>query len=81
VTFDRQELINALSELIKLGLAKAYNLEPNPPRAFPGVPSLAEFGDFSTYCYITGDGKIELHRMDWPFDDSGELLPDFVIEP
>jgi hypothetical protein len=80
VTFDRMDVLCALSELIKSGLAKAYLLSVVPPVEIAGVPSPEQFDDDYCYFYITTEGKAELARMrkgPWPFDDLGEFRPEF----
>ena len=85
LTIDRPEIVKALAELIKDGLAKAYLLSGTKPYAteLPGMPQIdvAE-EDFKTYFYITKKG-LDLHRSDdtyWPFDDEDNPRAEWHLE-
>jgi hypothetical protein len=76
ITVERADVVDALGELIKDGLARAYNLSSTEPvKELQGMSPL-DFAEeyFETYFYITGKG-MDLHLSDdtwWPFDDWGE---------
>ena len=70
-TVDRSEIVNALTELIANGLAKAYLLSGSgPSTALQGMPPIdAVEENTTTHFYITKKG-MDLHLSDdswWPF--------------
>lgn len=83
LVIDRPEIVHALDELVRDGLAKAYDLS-GPARdgrdsfsgEIHGMPSLDVVEeDFHTYFYITQKGN-DLHQSDdtwWPFNEEGSL--------
>jgi hypothetical protein len=77
--------VDALAGLIQDGLAKAYLLAPFEPFSteLQGMPPLGIIEeDFETYFYATKKG-IDLrlsHWTSWPFDDEGELRPDWHLD-
>ncbi len=75
LTMERSEIVNALSELVGGGLARAYPLPSSEPlQGMPGLDAVEE--NFTTYFFITEKG-MDLHLSDdtwWPFDDQGEPL-------
>jgi hypothetical protein len=81
---DRPEIVDALGELVRDGLAKAYDLSGCGRDTFSGeihgMPSLDVVEeDFHTYFYITQKGK-DLHSSDdtwWPFDEVGSPRSDW----
>jgi hypothetical protein len=81
ITISRDEMIQALGELIELGYAKAWHLDRGePPREYAGMPAVEDIKPFGAYFYITQEG-MKVHLADnrgWPFDDEGELLRDWV---
>jgi hypothetical protein len=75
---ERSDVVGALAELIKGGLAKAYFLSSTgQAKGLESMPSLEVVEvNFQTYFYITKQGMV-LHRSDdkwWPFDDESKLL-------
>jgi hypothetical protein len=84
ITVERSQILKALGELIADGLAKAYLLSPREPFSseLQGMPPLDIVEeDFKTYFYITKKG-MDFHLSDdwWPFDDNGELRPDWDVD-
>lgn len=72
LSVERSDIVGALAELIKSGLAKAYLLSgTGPAKELEGMPSLEAVElNFQTYFYITKKGT-DLHRSEdkwWPFD-------------
>jgi len=82
LVIERREIVDALAGLMQDGLAKAYLLSPFEPFSteLEGMPPLDVIEqDFETYFYVTKKGK-ELAAFGdarWPFDDLGELRPDW----
>jgi hypothetical protein len=77
-TVERSDIVDALADLTKDGLAKAYLLSgTEQARELESMPSLEVVEvNFETYFYITKKG-MDLHRSDdswWPFDDEGKPL-------
>jgi hypothetical protein len=86
LVIERAEIVAALAGLIEDGLAKAYLLSGTKPYSteLQGMPSvdLVE-KDFKTYFYITKKGE-DLHVSDdtwYPFDDEGNLRPNWRLDP
>ena len=83
LTIERPEIVDALASLIDDGLAKGYLLS-NVATEFHGMPAIDIVEeDFRTYFYVTKRGK-ELQLSDdkwWPFDDEGDLRPDWHLDP
>ena len=85
LTVERPEIVEALTGLIEDGLAKAYLLSPTKPfaTALEGMPSMDVVEEyFKTYFYITKKG-MDFHLSDdswWPFDDEGNLRPDWRLD-
>ena len=73
LTIERSEVVDALGELVRDGLAKAFDLSTRPFTELPGMPSLEVVADQFTYFYVTPKGMtIQLSDdVDWPFDDQG----------
>jgi hypothetical protein len=73
---ERSDIVGALAELIKDGLAKAYLLSTTEPaKELQSMPSLDVVEEnFKTYFYITKKGMDFLRSDDtwWPFDDDGK---------
>ena len=85
LTIERAEVVEAMGELVKDGLAKAYILSPWKPFSteLPNMPPLDVVEEnFETYFYPTKIG-MDLHLSDdtwWPFDDEGNLRPDWHLD-
>ena len=82
LTIERSEIVDALASLIGDGLAKGYLLSHVviELHGMPAIDTLED--DFQTYFYITKEGK-ELQLSDdkwWPFDDEGNLRPDWHLD-
>jgi hypothetical protein len=84
LTIERGEVVDALSALIEDGLAKAYVLSCwEPAKELQGMPDIdvpEEY--FKTYLHITKKG-MDFHQSDdtwWPFDDHGNLWPDWKLD-
>jgi len=82
LVIERSEIVNALAGLIEDGLAKAYLLSPFEPFSteLEGMPQLDVIEeDFETYFWATKKGiDLQLSQItSWPFDDLGELRPDW----
>jgi hypothetical protein len=76
LTVERSDIVDALTQLIEDGLAKAYRLSPSEAaKELEGMPPLDEVEEnFETYFYITKKG-MDLHLPEdawWPFDDEGK---------
>lgn len=72
LTIERSDIVEALSELVKEGLAKAYLLSTTAPHVteIEGMPALDTIeSDFETYFYITPTGIDVLERSEWPFPE------------
>jgi hypothetical protein len=83
LTIETSEVVQALTELVELGWAKAWRLSEwsQPPAEFANVPSLQEMEDPSgAWFYITDAGmKVQLAEYDgWPFDKTGALRKDWT---
>jgi hypothetical protein len=84
LTIGRSEVVDALKTLVETGMAKAYDLSASVRDPFLGelkrMPLLDVIEeDFKTCFYVTKKG-MEFHLVDateWPFDDEGELRPDW----
>lgn len=75
----RSEILQALVDLIKADLAKAYRLTTIPTaEEIQGVPPLEKFGDY--YFWVTSKGRnIQVSDYPgWPFDENGLLRTDWV---
>jgi hypothetical protein len=76
---SREEKIQALSELIDLGYAKAWRLDQgDPPTEYVGMPPLEDVRPHKAYFDLTPEG-LAYHLSDdtwWPFEenDDGELI-------
>jgi hypothetical protein len=78
-TIERSEVVEALTNLVEEGLAKAYVLAGTGSDPFSGEldgmpPMDVVEEDFKTYFYITKKG-MEVHLSDdpsWPLDDEGK---------
>jgi hypothetical protein len=73
-----RDIVGALAELIKGGLAKAYFLSSTgQAKGLESMPSVEVVEvNFQTYFYITKQG-LDFHRREdkwWPFDDEGKPL-------
>jgi hypothetical protein len=84
LTIERGEIVDALSRMIEDDLAKAYILSCwEPAIELQGMPNIEVPEEyFETYFYITEKG-MGLHESDkawWPFDDDGELRPDWRLD-
>jgi len=83
---ERSEIVKALSELLRDGLAKGYLLSATEPfstelQGMPPVDVVEE--EFKTYFYPTKKG-MDLHLSDdkwWPFDDENNVLPNWRLDP
>jgi len=85
LAIERSEIVDALAWLIHDGLAKAYLLSPFEPfstelQGMPPLDVIEEF--FETYFYVTKKGmNLQLSdHVSWPFDDEGELRPDWHLD-
>ena len=80
---EKEEIARALSELVELGLAKAYRMGGSnlgPPGEMDRMPSLAEMEDpDGAWFYRTDAGlKVQLEPWEpWPFDDDNVLRKDW----
>jgi hypothetical protein len=81
----RSEVVDAMAELVKDGLAKAWLLSPWPgeSREVEGMPPMdivEEF--FKTYFFITEEGmNLRLSHDTWrPFDDEGDRRSDWHLD-
>ncbi len=86
LVIERSEIVDALAGLVKDGLAKAYLLSPYEPFSteLQGMPPLDVIEeDFETYFYVTKKGMdLQLSGdPDRPFDDEGNLRPDWHLGP
>jgi hypothetical protein len=85
LTIERSEIVEALGGLVRDGLAKVYILSPWEPFSteLANMPPLDVVEEnFETYFYVTKKG-IDLHLSDdtwWPFDDEGNLRPDWHLD-
>jgi hypothetical protein len=73
---EKEEIVEALTELFDLGWAKAYHLDGERTTVFKTMPSLTEMEDFSgAWFYRTEEGlRAQLENWEpWPFDDDDEL--------
>ncbi len=84
LTISHEDIIQALRELIELGYAKAWDLEPKrknkQPHEYPGMPPSQEIGELDVFFMATREGKI-IHKTrspHWPFDDDNNLRQDWV---
>ncbi len=79
ISVGSTEIRMSLIELIESGFAKAYWLGPGPQREIDGVPPPADFQDY--YFFRTDEGLriIPVWRKHWPFDDVGDLLPEWSL--
>lgn len=85
---ERAEIVQTVSELVKEGLAKAYDLSGNKRDPFsgelPGMPPVDIVEEyFKTYFYPKKKG-MDFHRSDdtWsPFDDDDNVVPDWRLDP
>jgi len=73
---ERSDIVDALADLIKDGLAQAYLLSTTEPaKELQGMPPLDVVEEyFETYFYITKKG-MDFYQSDdtwWPFDDEGK---------
>jgi hypothetical protein len=84
LTIDRAEIVDTLTGLIKDGLAKASLLSPwEPETEIQGMPPMEVVEEFfKTYFFITEKGmKAHLSDDTWyPFDDDGNLRPDWHLD-
>lgn len=88
LSIERDEIVKTVSELVRDGLAKAYDLSAYNKDPFSGelsgmppVDIIEE--DFKTYFYVTKKGS-ELQTSDYswsPFDDDDNILPDWHLDP
>jgi hypothetical protein len=69
---DPSEISNALTDLIKSGLARAYHLSPWHPAKEVEAPISNQYPDL--YFLVTRKGADEHKRLEsrWPFDDKGQ---------
>jgi hypothetical protein len=85
ITITRGEIVEALTELVKSGLAKAEHLSPWPGESVEveGMPTMDEIEEFfKTYFFITERG-MEVHLSNgprWPRDDEGNLRPGWHLD-
>jgi hypothetical protein len=84
LSIDRTEVVETLAGLVADGLAKASFLSPREPeREIQGMPSMDVIEEFfTTYFFITEKG-MALHLSDdiwYPFDDDGNLRPDWHLD-
>jgi hypothetical protein len=84
LTIDRAEILDALTGLIEDGLAKASLLSPwEPETEIQGMPPMDVIEEcFKTFFFITEKG-MEVHLSDgtwYPFDDDGNLRPDWHLD-
>ena len=72
------ELLEAVEDLVRSGLVKAYRLSPTKPvEEVSGVPQRSEI--HSCYFWVTEAGAaVQAAEYDgWPFDEHGELKSDW----
>jgi hypothetical protein len=85
LSFEKLEIVKALTELVEGGLAKVYRLHGDGRRDWAvemlGMPSLEEMEDFNgAWFYITDAGLevVRASRDAWPLDDHDELRKDWT---
>jgi hypothetical protein len=74
-TFSRDEIMNALGELIELGYAKAARLDRGDPACeYVGMPPLEDVVPYRAYFWLTPEGRAYHLSNDswWPFEESDE---------
>jgi len=76
VNISRDEIMQALRELIERGHAKAYDLDTTvwPPKGYDGMPPLEDIKPWGAYFWVTEEGP-EFHNASdswWPFEDSDD---------
>jgi len=82
LTIERAEVVDALVQLVEGGLAEAWILSEWPGKSVKvdGMPPMNAIEEkFTTYFVITEKGK-KAHLSDdswYPFDDEGNLRPDW----
>ena len=79
LTFESDEIIRALGDLMNRGLARGFLLTPNskPPNEVDRLPDEKEIGKY--YFRVTQRGMdLQLAPYDeWPFDDENVLRRDW----
>ena len=79
LAIETTDVENAIVDLLRLGLAKAYRLSPSAPETEVfGVLRLEALRE--CYFLITERGLNTLadwRKEWWPFDDEGDFLPDW----
>jgi hypothetical protein len=73
---DRQELSQALRELIEMGWAKAYYLRQHGIDEIAGMPPVEQIEDFDGPWFYRTDEGLRVQLADWapwPFDDENAL--------
>jgi len=74
-TFSRDEIMNALRELIEVGYAKAARLDRGDPACeYAGMPPVEATVPYRVYFWMTPEG-LAYHQSDdswWPFEENGD---------
>jgi hypothetical protein len=75
---EKEEIVQALKELVELGWAKAYRFvrSSGPPEEIDRFPTIEDMEDpYGAWFYRTAEGlKAQLAEWDpWPFDEENEL--------
>ena len=85
LSFQKLEIVQALTELVAGGLAKVYRLHgdgrPDWAEEIHGMPSLEEMEDFDGAWFYIAEGGLEVLRANrdaWPLDDDDELRKDWT---
>jgi hypothetical protein len=83
ITISRAEVVEALTELVEGGLAKAWHLSPSQSVELSSMPPMDEIEEFfKTYFFITEKGmKVHLSDDSWyPVDGEGNLRPGWHLD-
>ncbi len=85
MTIQSSEILEALGDLVRAGLAKAYRLSSDGAKEIDGMPSAHEIGSpnrttaSDSYFWVTKKGMdLQLSPCeDWPFDENNLLRSDW----
>ena len=73
---ESSDISRALTDLVRLGWARAYNLWKDPMEELQNAPPLEHVAEF--YYWITPKGReIQLSFEGWPFSEEGAILSDW----